>query len=55
MGNKFGLTDLTQNELIECNGGWVQLVIGLFLPSIKRITDFVDGYKEGYNRGTANP
>jgi hypothetical protein len=55
MENKFGLTELTQNELMECNGGLFQSIIAYFFPSVKRIIDFVDGCKEGYDRGTAKP
>jgi hypothetical protein len=52
MKNEFGVIELTKNELIECNGGMVMLIIGLFLPNFKRFVDFVEGAKEGYERAT---
>jgi len=52
MENKFGLTDLTENELRECNGGMFMSVIAFFLATEKKVLDFVDGVIEGYNRGT---
>jgi hypothetical protein len=55
MENKFGLTDLTENELKECNGGMFMSVIALFLTTEKKVLDFVQGVKEGYERATATP
>jgi hypothetical protein len=57
MEKNFGLTELTQNELMVYNGGWAQSIIASFLASncVKRLVEFVDGFKEGYSRGTANP
>ena len=55
MEDKFGLTELSENELKECNGGFVMLIISAFMPSVKKILDFVEGVKEGYNRATATP
>jgi|NGEPerStandDraft_6_1074524.scaffolds.fasta_scaffold20467_3 hypothetical protein len=52
MKNEFGVIELTKNELIECNGGMVMLIIGLFLPNFERFVDFVEGAKEGYERAT---
>jgi hypothetical protein len=50
MENKFGLIDLSDHELKECNGG----MISFFLASycVKRILDFAEGVKEGYVRAT---
>jgi hypothetical protein len=55
METNLGLTELTENELKECNGGLFQSVLAFLLPSVKRITDFVEGYIEGYNRATVTP
>jgi hypothetical protein len=55
MENKFGLTELTENELKECNGGFVKLIIACFMPSVKRILDFIEGVKEGYDGATTAP
>ena len=55
MENKFGVIDLNEKELKECNGGWALSIIALFLASVEKVKDFVDGIKEGYNRGTATP
>jgi hypothetical protein len=55
MVNKFGLIDLTENELKECNGGLFMSVISLFLATGKKVLDFVQGIKEGYERATATP
>jgi hypothetical protein len=54
MENKFGLIELTENELKECNGG---SIIAYFLASncVKRLIDFVEGVKEGYERATSTP
>jgi hypothetical protein len=55
MGNKFGLIDLTESELKECNGG--ASIISFFLATncVKRLLDFVEGVKEGYIRATSTP
>jgi hypothetical protein len=52
MENKFGLIDLSDHELKECNGG--MSIISFFLASncVKRILDFAEGVKEGYERAT---
>jgi hypothetical protein len=55
MENKFGLTDLTENELKECNGGMFMSVIALFLATEKKVLDFLEGVKEGYERATTTP
>ena len=55
MGNNLGVIELTQSELRECNGGFIKLIISVFLPSITRIFEVVEGYTEGYTRGTPNP
>jgi hypothetical protein len=52
MGNKFGLTDLNENELKECNGGMFMSVIAFFLATEKKVVDLLQGVTEGYNRGT---
>ena len=53
MENKFGLTELTQNELMECNGGFLMSVIALFLATGKKALDLLEGIKEGYERATS--
>ena len=55
MENKFDLIDLNENELRECNGGFVMLIIRIFTPTVKGIIGFVEGLKEGYERGTSTP
>jgi hypothetical protein len=55
MENKFGLTDLTENELKEWNGGFLMSVIALFLATEKKVVDLLQGIKEGYERATATP
>ena len=52
MENKFGLIDLNDHELKECNGG--VSIISFFLASncYKRLYDFAQGVKEGYERAT---
>jgi hypothetical protein len=55
MENKFDLIDLNEDELRECNGGFVMLIIRIFTPTVKGIIGFVEGVKEGYERGTAAP
>ena len=55
MENKFGLTDLSDHELKELNGGFLMSVIAFFLASGKKVLDFVEGVKEGYERATATP
>jgi len=50
MENKFGLTDLSDHELKEFNGG-VMLIISLFLGSVRKALDLYEGLVEGYNRG----
>jgi hypothetical protein len=52
MENKFGLIDLSDLELKECNGG--VSIISFFLASncVKRLIDFAEGVKEGYVRAT---
>jgi hypothetical protein len=52
MKNEFGVIELTKNELIECNGGMVMLIIMLFTLDYKRFVDFVDGVRDGYERAT---
>ncbi len=47
MENKFGLTDLSENELKECNGGRnviISLVFSFRLS--KRLIDFVEGLRK---------
>lgn len=55
METKIKLIDLSENELKECNGGFVLLVIKLFIPTIKGILGFGEGVKEGYERATVAP
>jgi hypothetical protein len=55
MENKFGVIDLNEKELMECNGGWALSIIALFLTSAEKVKDFVDGIREGYVRSTATP
>jgi hypothetical protein len=55
MENNFDLIDLNEDELRECNGGFVMLIIKIFTPSVKGIIGFFDGLKEGYERGTSTP
>ena len=50
---KMNLTSLSQDELKEINGGMLKLIIGIFLPSVKRIEDFIEGVREGYGRATS--
>jgi hypothetical protein len=50
MKNEFGVIELTKNELNECNGGMVLLIITWFIPNFKKYQDFVEGIKEGYER-----
>jgi hypothetical protein len=52
MENKFGLTDLSDHELKEFNGGMFMSVISLFLATGKKVLDLVVGVDEGYYRGT---
>ena len=54
MGNKFGLTDLSDLELKEFNGGMFMSVIALFLATGEKVRDLVEGVIEGYNRGVKN-
>ena len=51
MEKKLGLTELSEKELIECNGGFfAQLIITAFIPTFEKVKDFVEGLKEGYQR-----
>lgn len=52
---KMNLTSLSQNELKEINGGRVLLVIAPLLGNycLKRLIDFYEGVKEGYQRGVS--
>jgi hypothetical protein len=54
MENNFGLIDLSDHELNECNGGTVLLVISALLagPCVKRLHDFIEGVKAGYEQAT---
>jgi hypothetical protein len=52
MKNEFGVIELTNNELNECNGGMLQLIITLFIPNFKNFQDFIQGAHEGYERAT---
>jgi hypothetical protein len=52
---KMNLISLSPDELKEINGGFLKLIIGFLLPNPKRIIDFIEGYREGYERGTATP
>ena len=51
MENKFGLTDLSDHELKELNGGFLMSVIAFFLATGEKALDLVEGLVEGYNRG----
>jgi hypothetical protein len=55
MENKFGLIDLTESELKECNGGTSIISFLLANNCVKRLIDFVEGVKEGYARATSTP
>ena len=46
-----GLIDLSEYELMECNGG---SIISFFLASncVQRLIDFAEGAVEGYRRAT---
>jgi len=48
---KIGLIDLSEYELMECNGG---SIISFFLASncVQRLIDFAEGAVEGYRRAT---
>jgi hypothetical protein len=52
---KLNVTSLNQNELKEINGGMPLLIIMYMTGGycIKRIVDFVDGVKEGYQRAVS--
>ena len=54
MENNFGLIELSDHELNECNGGTVLLVIYTLtaVPCLKRLHDFIDGVKAGYEQAT---
>jgi hypothetical protein len=52
MKNKFGLTDLSDLELKEFNGGVAMIDFFLASNCYKRLYDFVQGVKEGYARAT---
>jgi len=55
MGNNFGLIDLNENELRDCNGGFVLLVLYFLVAKPKDAIELVEGVIEGYKRGTATP
>jgi hypothetical protein len=55
MENKFGLTELSDLELKEYDGGKAMIDFLLASYGLKRLIDFVEGLKEGYNRATATP
>ena len=50
MKNDFGVIELTKNDLIECNGGMVMLIITLFIPTFKKYQDFIEGVRDGFDR-----
>jgi hypothetical protein len=54
MENNFGLIDLSDHELNECNGGSVMLIISALMagPCVKRLHDFIDGVRAGYEQAT---
>ena len=54
MENNFGLVDLSEHELKECNGGFALLIIAFFFPSVKRLMDFKEGLSEGYTKATTS-
>ena len=49
MENNFCLTELSDHELKECNGGMFMSVIALFLATGEKVRDLVEGVIEGYN------
>jgi bacteriocin-like protein len=52
MGNKFGLIDLNEKELKEINGGLRMLIISLFMTSVEKALDLIQGLKDGYESAT---
>jgi hypothetical protein len=52
MKNKYGLTDLSELELMECNGGKSMIDFLLASNCVIRLMDFVEGLKAGYARAT---
>jgi hypothetical protein len=52
MENKYDLIDLSNRELMECEGGKSMIDFLLASNCVIRLMDFVDGLKEGYARAT---
>lgn len=50
--NKLGVSELTDNELLEANGGWWQAALAIASAAIYLYNeghDFIEGVKEGFN------
>jgi hypothetical protein len=52
MKNKYDLIELSDSELMECNGGKSMIDFLLASNCVIRLMDFVEGLKEGYARAT---
>ena len=52
MENKYDLTDLSDRELMECNGGKSMIDFLLASYCVIRLMDLAEGIKEGYRRAT---
>lgn len=53
MENKFGVTNLTEKELKEFNGGLFMSVIAFLLATPKKAVELFEGLREGYQKATA--
>ncbi len=52
-----GLTELTNSESVESNGGWWQVALaiaGAVIYVVNNADDFIAGVKEGYTTQQAN-
>lgn len=52
MKNKYDLTDLSERELMEIDGGKSMIDFLLASNCVIRLMDFVEGLREGYARAT---
>jgi hypothetical protein len=50
MGRDFGLTDLSENEMMKLDGGWPLLIIMVLVP--RDPLGFFQGLADGYARST---
>lgn len=48
MEKYYGTYELNYDEMKTIDGGFVLSIIALFFPKPKIYTDFIEGYKEGY-------